>query len=361
MILEIDPDNKEKENMIEEEETSEPKKKKIIFFKKKKPLSEEDLKLKKTKTIVKTFIFIFVILGLILSRKQISDLGRSIASKASKVSKISNNKYTKYTNFQYFKTTNDFYIKNYEHLKQIFFTFINSGMDYIDIKCDNSYKDCLQDVPKLAKDKIEISYINAFVSPYNSFERIETLYDSLGRVRLINHKAYTDEEISILDKKVKSIVNQVISNKITDKKEIILKLHDYIVDNTKYDKNLADLGIENYKSDIAYGPLIEGYALCSGYADAMALFLDYYNIPNFKVVNEKHVWNAIKLKDTWYHLDLTWDDPIINEGIGIISHDYFLITDQELKAKDKGEHHYDSTIFKELKNSKIEEEKNKTN
>ena len=36
----------------------------------------------------------------------------------------------------------------------------------------------------------------------------------------------------------------------------------------------SDKKVTKYHSDIAYGPLVEGYAICGGYADTMKLFLD---------------------------------------------------------------------------------------
>lgn len=26
--------------------------------------------------------------------------------------------------------------------------------------------------------------------------------------------------------------------------------------------------------------------------------------------DEQHIWNTVKLDDQWYHVDVTWDDPI---------------------------------------------------
>ena len=45
--------------------------------------------------------------------------------------------------------------------------------------------------------------------------------------------------------------------------------------------------------------------------------------------DEQHIWNTVKLDDQWYHVDVTWDDPI-GSSFEYTDHSYFNIT-----AKDK--------------------------
>ena len=104
------------------------------------------------------------------------------------------------------------------------------------------------------------------------------------------------------------------------------------------------------KLEAKYGPLIEGYGLCGGYSDAMSIFLDYYNIPNFKIISENHAWNAVKINNKWYHLDLTWDDPITTSGKDVLKHDYFLINTQKLYELESIQHNFDKEVFKEIAN-----------
>ena len=80
----------------------------------------------------------------------------------------------------------------------------------------------------------------------------------------------------------------------------------------------------------------------------MAIFLNYYNIPNYKVVSENHVWNAVYINNAWYHLDLTWDDPILSNGENVLEHSYFLITTEKLKSLDTTQHNFNENIFTEV-------------
>ena len=114
-------------------------------------------------------------------------------------------------------------------------------------------------------------------------------------------------------------------------------------------RKLKYFNIINYKSDIAYGPLFEGFGICGGYSDTMALFLEHFDIKNYKVSSDKHVWNAVYLDGVWYHLDLTWDDPVTQNNINVLTDDFFLISSNELINKDVSEHQFDVNVYSELK------------
>ena len=131
-------------------------------------------------------------------------------------------------------------------------------------------------------------------------------------------------------------------------KDKIKAIHDYIINHTEYDtlktKNINDT---TYHSNTAYGVLIEGYGICSGYSDAMKLFLDKLNIINYKISNDQHIWNLVYLDGTCLHLDLTWDDPVSDKNI--TRDNYFLISTKTLKELNDDVHYYDANIFKEAK------------
>ena len=80
----------------------------------------------------------------------------------------------------------------------------------------------------------------------------------------------------------------------------------------------------------------------------MALFLDYYKIPNFKIISENHIWNAVFVDNKWYHLDLTWDDPVSNNGKDVLEYTFFLISSDELNDIEKEQHVFDKEVFSEI-------------
>ena len=127
----------------------------------------------------------------------------------------------------------------------------------------------------------------------------------------------------------------------------IKKIHDYIINHTSYDSERSDKKVTNYKSDNAYGVLIEGKGLCGGYSDAMMLFLERFNIPSIKITTENHAWNYVKIDNEWLHLDLTWDDPVTSNGKDILDDSYFLINDSQLKTIEKEDHNYNKEVYEQ--------------
>lgn len=105
----------------------------------------------------------------------------------------------------------------------------------------------------------------------------------------------------------------------------ILALHDYIVQNTAYDTSYTRYSIKN--------TLIDGSAVCQGYAETMGLFFDALGIKNQLIYGraggDDHVWNLVCLDGDWYHLDVTWDDPLLDgkDVPGEVSYEYFMVTD----------------------------------
>ena len=81
----------------------------------------------------------------------------------------------------------------------------------------------------------------------------------------------------------------------------------------------------------------------------MAIFLDEVGIINYKVSSDHHVWNAVKIDDNWYHLDLTWDDPVTQDGTNLIESDFFLIDTLKLREIEVVEHTFDENVYSELK------------
>lgn len=258
---------------------------------------------------------------------------------------LEKNEYYRNYNFKYVANTDNFSPNTKQDILNIYYTIINSGMENFTFYCPDTYETCLDDVKDIAYNKTVLSNINDFVHPYNSFNQIETSFDSLGEINIKVIHNYTEEMEIIIDYKI----DEIIKNKITDDMDAVNKIriiHDYIVNNTKYDQNRSDKNIFEYKSNNAYGVLIEGYGICSGYTDSMMLFLEKLNIKSYKVSSENHVWNKVFINNNWYNLDLTWDDPVNSDGSDSLEHTFFLVNDDEMLKNDKTEHTYNEDVYK---------------
>ncbi|MBO4888510.1 MAG: zinc-ribbon domain-containing protein [Firmicutes bacterium] len=125
--------------------------------------------------------------------------------------------------------------------------------------------------------------------------------------------------------------------------ETALFFHDYIVQATIYDYDLADQfdsvnTLETIDGN-AYGVLVEHMAICEGYARAFEWLMKERGIPCRLVkgydINEYpdgigHTWNIVTLGGDDYYIDVTWDDQPYPDGTEGLVHDYFCITTEEL-------------------------------
>lgn len=68
----------------------------------------------------------------------------------------------------------------------------------------------------------------------------------------------------------------------------------------------------------AYGALVEGKAVCEGYAEAYQYLLQCAGLQSFIAIGtsenpatgkpEGHAWNVVRVDGSYYHVDLTWND-----------------------------------------------------
>lgn len=248
--------------------------------------------------------------------------------------------------FSYVQNTNKFIPKEKQDIINIVYTVLNSGWDTFTFYCPKEYENCVNDVTSITNDNVLLSNINNFVHPFNSFKTIETNYTTSGEVTLVIHKLYSEEMITKLNTIVDDIINKNIYDTMSDK-EKIKTIHDYIINNTKYDTEKIS-GVTRNNSNNAYGVLVDKYGICSGYTDAMALFLNKFNIQNIKIASNHHIWNLVLVDGKWMNLDLTFDDPVTDTGEDVLSEDYFLIdSDTMIKQDDTNQHNYDKKVFVE--------------
>lgn len=101
-------------------------------------------------------------------------------------------------------------------------------------------------------------------------------------------------------------------------------LHNWLCEHTVYD-------LEAEHAHDAWGALMEGRAVCDGYAEAMALLLRLSGIQCGVVKGESvidgsgHAWNLVKVDGAY-----AWLDATNNDQVDMISYFYFNITDDWL-------------------------------
>lgn len=298
------------------------------------------------KSTIITLVFAIFAIAIVMNLDKVTNITSRLINSTPNVTIPEANEYSYNYSYNYVKKSIDFIPYSRQDILDIFYSVLDNGYDTFTFYCPNEYKECLNDVEEVSNNQGVITNIGNFVHPYNNFTSLKVATDSLGEVTITVNKTYGQDKIDALNTKIDQILQEITTPDMTIEDKILV-IHDYIIDHTVYD--MAD---ENPNSGDAYGVLFDGKAKCAGYADAMALFLNKLEIQNYKVASDEHVWNTLYLNGKWYHLDLTWDDPVVTDGTNItdtIRHKFYLIDTYTLLSYDTKEHNFDKTVYVEVK------------
>lgn len=143
--------------------------------------------------------------------------------------------------------------------------------------------------------------------------------------------AKLDETNQIFEDFIRNFLKLYVNDTMTDfEKEVAI--HDGLAKDVEYYDYIDIKSIPIIKHT-AYGALVERNAVCDGYAKAYKLLLDRVNIDsviiNGVTDNIAHAWNAVKLDDEYYYVDVTADKLQDASGEYAV-HTYFNITYDQL-------------------------------
>lgn len=167
--------------------------------------------------------------------------------------------------------------------------------------------------------------------------------DQIRAVRLTYIDSFVLESGAINVNKIKRVQSQIDTqvqkalksvNKSMTKLEKAMVLHDYLVQNIEYyNSNSKAFCLSEW------GAFIKGKANCQGYALAYGILMKKIGVPVTYVSSESmtHMWNQIKISGKWYHVDITWDDPLEpttkKDQPGLVLHDTFLCSTASMKQR----------------------------
>lgn len=108
-----------------------------------------------------------------------------------------------------------------------------------------------------------------------------------------------------------------------------MAVHDKLALECEYDSEINPI------SYTSYAALVEGEAVCQGYSMAYAQILTALGIEADVMSSESmgHMWNMVKLNEKWYHVDVTYDDPL-PEIKGKVRHINFMNSSEKMAEID---------------------------
>ena len=168
-------------------------------------------------------------------------------------------------------------------------------------------------------------------------------WDGLETMKPLSDAVTVTDDISDEDKVTiyeaavdKALCEALGKNKGKDMTELqkALALHDWLVINCQY-----DVTVSRPYAHTAYGAIVEGYAVCDGYAKAYNDLLSRVGVTATIVEGRKplhlgdnpqpHAWSCVTIDGKKYHVDVTADDPVPDKP-GTVSRERFLVSDNVL-------------------------------
>lgn len=188
-----------------------------------------------------------------------------------------------------------------------------------------------------------------------------SIYTDLSVLRTMNNPAAFNSDVGrsansrgkkgleshiTLNEKAREILSNIIKPKMSDvQKE--LAIHDYIINNTVYDKaTLKKLGTKDFdpasEAYLSRGCLVNGLAVCEGYTSAFNLLMNSVGIECSIVYNtaRNHTWNMVTLDGEYYLVDTTWDD-VPASAPDWMRYKYFNVTSDTLRQ----DHIWDESYY----------------
>lgn len=182
-----------------------------------------------------------------------------------------------------------------------------------------------------------------WVNPYKS----ELLIKQNGDVYTVYLKPdyiVEKEQVPAMQKQFEEKLEAIVDAATAQPTEFdkIRYVYDEILKRCYYGDDIADSDQYETTAINAYGCLVEGKTICSGYAmafDAVMKRLGYecgveFNNYNDFSILTGHVWNYCKIEGDYYYFDLTWDDTGFDSEFYRSyfghSYNYFAISKEEL-------------------------------
>ena len=145
---------------------------------------------------------------------------------------------------------------------------------------------------------------NEVLDAHYEFFYVQNASYSSSWIQPLYDTTYTSSDVTTFNNLCSAIVAGIPQGTNAEK---LLYLHDYLITHCEYD-------LSKTKRD-AYAALVEGSAVCEGYAKAFKYLCDLSGLTCEYVSSDAidHAWNMVQVGggDTaWYYVDCTWDDPI---------------------------------------------------
>lgn len=144
---------------------------------------------------------------------------------------------------------------------------------------------------------------------YIDFNNVSVMYAPLASIVTMK-MLYSKNACENIKQEIQYVVTKVVQL-CSNSKDKERTIHDYLVQSVKYSSDVYSLDAHDIK-----GALLDGNAVCEGYARSFKLLCDAVEIPCIMIHgtatdsqgnSEPHAWNIVRKNKNNYHVDVTWN------------------------------------------------------
>ena len=210
---------------------------------------------------------------------------------------------------------------------------VDSGRETLNLY---EYRITVEDFMRIYSDLFANAPEFFFLAPRVAYHTADGLFSDIivdVTFQYTMNRAEREAASAFYEKEVSHIVSLVPEG--LSEPEKALYVHDYLITAYAYDE--GEMIYDTYTFLKTRTGVCQAYSLL--YLRVMReLGMECAVVTSSEM---RHAWNLVKIGGNWYHVDLVYDDPR-PDRTGRVLHDYFLLSDDEIRAK--GHSGWSSTV-----------------
>ncbi len=249
-------------------------------------------------------------------------VGRETATSSGQVTA---SEWDKYTNYYYYNQLDASKKAAWDDLRAICETYFSGSKDV-----PNSYTDTntgavmgytemvTLSVPLSAAEMKEFWCMFMYANPQyyflkNTYLRSGVSGDTYSKLALVVYNDFcdgADRAVATAQVKQQLATWQTTIDACATDEAKLQKIQDIICDKVTYYHDAADGNVDENISfgQSPYSVICLDKTVCAGYADTFSMLCNSSGIDAISVTSSGHQWNKVRVNDSWYNFDLTWDD-----------------------------------------------------
>lgn len=242
-------------------------------------------------------------------------------------SEIYESEWNKYSTNYFYNQLNDEWKEVWRATDALCLSFLTQNVDAEAFALGGYYLEMIR-LPENTLMADGLKFINLFMASNPQYYFLESSmlhYPSDGNIYMLAfclgvYDGFANGEVRAIETaKFKTAIDTALNGQHIDANaseiDKLKYVHDYVVNKTDYNYSIlsGDNMITDAEEELAYtqspySTFCMDTTVCAGYAEAVQLLANGLGVDALVVTSEDHMWNKVRVNDTWYNVDATWAD-----------------------------------------------------